>query len=393
MLTERVAFRPLRDAAPATTLVATFAVAFALEAVWRIAFGVDGRSADVLGGLNKTAVRGALDVRWITIVELVAGAGAARPRSRLLLGRTNIGLQMRAAAADIRTARALGVRADRVITFAFVLAGLLAGVVAMLLTASAPLVEPRSACTITIFALVGVVVGGMDNLVSATLGGFALGLANSLLGDILPADQRVFLPSFTFLLVIIVARAATGGAVPLALGGRRGARVSSRNAVAAMQLAGPVVLLLIVGLVGSTVSEARQQDFITALVQATIVIAIYVFVGNSGVLSFGHISFVAIGAFAAGIMTIPALVKPTLLPELCPFIADHAVSNIVSLLLAVGLGAVFALLVGAPLMRLAGLAAGIATFAVLEITHNVLRFWEKIGPGAKTLSWCPPRPT
>jgi branched-chain amino acid transport system permease protein len=40
-------------------------------------------------------------------------------------------------------------------------------------------------------------------------------------------------------------------------------------------------------------------------------------------------------------------------------------------------------------MRLSGLAAGIATLAVLEITHNVLRFWEKIGPGAKTLSLVP----
>jgi branched-chain amino acid transport system permease protein len=203
VLTERVAFRPLRDAAPATTLVATFAVAFALEAVWRIAFGVDGRSADVLGGLNKTAISGALDVRWITIVELVAGiallAGLA-----LLLNRTSVGLHMRAAAADIRTARSLGVRADRVITFAFVLAGVLAGVVAMLLTAAAPLVQPTFGLEVTIFALVGVVVGGMDNLVSATLGGFVMGVANSLLGDILPADLRVFLPSFTFLLVIIV---------------------------------------------------------------------------------------------------------------------------------------------------------------------------------------------
>jgi branched-chain amino acid transport system permease protein len=40
-------------------------------------------------------------------------------------------------------------------------------------------------------------------------------------------------------------------------------------------------------------------------------------------------------------------------------------------------------------MRLSGLAAGIATFAVLEITHNVLREWTKIGPGATTLSLIP----
>ena len=46
-------------------------------------------------------------------------------------------------------------------------------------------------------------------------------------------------------------------------------------------------------------------------------------------------------------------------------------------------------LVGLPLMRLSGLAAGIATFAVLEITHNVLRYYEKVGPGLNTFSSVP----
>ena len=40
-------------------------------------------------------------------------------------------------------------------------------------------------------------------------------------------------------------------------------------------------------------------------------------------------------------------------------------------------------------MRLSGLAAGIATFGVLEITHNVLRYYEKIGPGSNTFSSVP----
>ena len=58
-------------------------------------------------------------------------------------------------------------------------------------------------------------------------------------------------------------------------------------------------------------------------------------------------------------------------------------------MLATVVGGVFAFLVGLPLMRLSGLAAGIATFAVLEITHNLLREWTKIGPGATTLSLVP----
>src|SRR5918992_2637128 len=88
-------------------------------------------------------------------------------------------------------------------------------------------------------------------------------------------------------------------------------------------------------------------------------------------------------------MPTPATVKPTLMPELFPFLAESDIGNVPSLALAATLGALFAFLAGLPLMRLSGIAAGIATFAVLEITHNVLRFWEKIGPGAKTLSLVP----
>ena len=162
-----------------------------------------------------------------------------------------------------------------------------------------------------------------------------------------------------------------------------------RYASGAVELLVPAGLIVLVGVLGSFMSPGTEEDFITALVAVTIVIALHVFVGNSGVLSFGHISFVAVGAFAAGLMTIPADVKPTLMPELYPFLADHDMAGVPSLLLAAALGGLFAAFVGVPLMRLSGLAAGIATLAVLEITHNVLRFWEKIGPGAKTLSLVP----
>ena len=118
-----------------------------------------------------------------------------------------------------------------------------------------------------------------------------------------------------------------------------------------------------------------------------IVVALYVFVGNSGVVSFGHISFVAVGAWAAGVMTVPVESKPAIMPYLFPFLRDHTVGNIPSLLIAAARRRdLRARSLGLPLMRLSGLAAGIATFGVLEITHNVLRYWTKIGPGSNTFS-------
>jgi branched-chain amino acid transport system permease protein len=155
------------------------------------------------------------------------------------------------------------------------------------------------------------------------------------------------------------------------------------------QLAAPMVLVVAVGLFATTVSPSNEVYFMNALVSVAIVVAIYVFVGNSGVLSFGQISFVAVGAFAAGVMTVPLESKKGVLTTLFPLLRDHTIGDVPSLLLAAGLGGLFAFVVGLPLMRLSGLAAGIATFAVLEITHNVLQQWTKIGPGATTLSLVP----
>jgi branched-chain amino acid transport system permease protein len=85
----------------------------------------------------------------------------------------------------------------------------------------------------------------------------------------------------------------------------------------------------------------------------------------------------------------PASEKPAIMPNLVGFLRDTTVGNVPSLALAAAVGCVYALVVGLPLMRLSGLAAGIATFGVLEITHNVLRYWEKIGPGLNTFSAVP----
>ena len=146
---------------------------------------------------------GGVDVRKVTILAVVV-AIVALALLALLLGRTTIGLQMRAAATDFRTARLLGVKADRVIGAAVLLSAILAATVAVILTVQIPLVTPDFALKETIVVLVGVVVGGIDRLWTATLGGFAIGFATGVINGALPTDKTVFLPSVVFALVILV---------------------------------------------------------------------------------------------------------------------------------------------------------------------------------------------
>jgi branched-chain amino acid transport system permease protein len=161
-----------------------------------------------------------------------------------------------------------------------------------------------------------------------------------------------------------------------------------RTAVSAVQLAAPLLLVLAAALLGLG-AGSNQTYFVDALVNVAIVVGLYLFIGNSGVLSFGHISFFAVGAWTAGVLAVPSSEKPAIMPNLAHWLRSTTVSNVPSLALAAAAGAVLAVLVGLPLMRLSGLAAGIATFGVLEIVHNILRYYEKIGPGLNTFSSVP----
>ena len=205
-LMDGVVFRPLRTQSPAVMLVTTFAIAFLLQAVALILDvrdGTIGEPAVSVASLNEVVTVRGVDIRKVTILAVVV-AVVALGLLALLLGRTTIGLQMRAAATDFRTARLLGVKADRVIGTAVLLSGILAATVAVILTVQNPLVSPDFALKETIVVLVGVVVGGIDRLWTATLGGFAIGFATGVINGALPTDKTVFLPSAVFALVILV---------------------------------------------------------------------------------------------------------------------------------------------------------------------------------------------
>ena len=203
LLMDRLVFRPLRGHSPAVMLVATFAVAFVLQNVALIAFGSLGKTAGAFGQLQAPWDIFGVEIRKIAIVA-VATAAVCLALLQLLLTRTSVGLHMRAASMDFRTARMLGVRANRVITGAVLISGLLAGIAAVMLSVEQSQITSTFALPETIYVLMGVVVGGLNRPIPATLGGFSIGFAFGLLGGILPTNQSQYLPSFIFAAVIVV---------------------------------------------------------------------------------------------------------------------------------------------------------------------------------------------
>jgi len=203
LLMDRLVFRPLRGHSPAVMLVATFAIAFILQNVALIAFGSFGKTAGALAQLQAPWDIFGVQIRKIAIIA-VATAAVCLALLQFLLTRTSVGLHMRAASMDFRTARMLGVRANRVITGAVLISGLLAGVAAVMLSVEQTQITSTFALPETIYVLAGVVLGGLNRPIPATLGGFSIGFAYGLLGGILPTNQSQYLPSFVFAAVIVV---------------------------------------------------------------------------------------------------------------------------------------------------------------------------------------------
>lgn len=203
LLMELAVFSRMRNAGPATLLIASFGVSFLLQRVYELIFGNNVRSAPVANGLAQSVEVGGIRLQLLSVFTIIL-AIILLIALQLFLTRTSVGLQLKAAAADFRTARLIGISAGRVIALSFALSGILAAAVAFVMTTQAGAVGPTFGVRITVLALVGAVIGGIDKISGALAGGFLVGFASSLLTTWLPQGLGDFRDAYVYVLVIIV---------------------------------------------------------------------------------------------------------------------------------------------------------------------------------------------
>ncbi len=155
--------------------------------------------------------------------------------------------------------------------------------------------------------------------------------------------------------------------------GRRPAFVSlqMREALAgALFLAIPLLATALAFDLGAGV--APQRTLTLMMINMIAVIGIGVFSGNSGILSFGHVAFIGIGAYASGLLTLPLSTKAMVLPNLPPLLAGMQLEFVPALLVTLVLVGLIALIVGLPIVRMDGPSAVIGTLGILLIVHGVI---------------------
>ena len=124
-------------------------------------------------------------------------------------------------------------------------------------------------------------------------------------------------------------------------------------------------------------------------IQMTLVIGMSIFIGNSGVMSFGHVGFMAAGAYLSAWLTMPPVMKGMMTPWLPESIAGLELPFAVAAPLSGIAAALIALLTGAALMRLSGIAAAIGTFAFLLIVNILISNADGLTGGTSSLAGIP----
>lgn len=203
VLAERIAFRPVRNADLSAQLITSLAVATILQSAVSTAVDARAQSVQTPALFASSSGVGPLEIpnlEWLTLGLSALSIFALG----LLLYRTSIGLQMRAAAENFEMARLLGVRANRVIAVSFAISGALAAAVAVILVIQTGQVSPTMGLTPVLVGFVAVVIGGFGRLSGALIGGLILGALSSLLGAYLPAGLVPFRDAIVFAVPIAI---------------------------------------------------------------------------------------------------------------------------------------------------------------------------------------------
>lgn len=162
------------------------------------------------------------------------------------------------------------------------------------------------------------------------------------------------------------------------------------GAIRALAAAGAFVLLAVIAVYAPAVlDDYMVRVLIVMCINAILVTSLALGNGFTGVFSVGHVGFVAVGAYASGILSLPVAAKASLLPDLPRWLATWDLSFLPSTIIAGVICVMLAFLVGAPLMRLSGHFVSVATLGFLIIVNVVLINADDFTRGARTFTGVP----
>lgn len=364
LVTDRLVLRRLRHVDPHYVLIATFALMMVCTGVTKLIWGVDFFSVNPPPLLDQPLTPFGLYISSYQI--FVIGAGVlVYLLLELAIHRLWFGKLMQALAADPWMSGVLGLNVSFGVAISVMLSFLLAGLAGGLLLPNQSL-STGLGDSYMLYAFFAVIIGGLGNIRGAFIGSLVLGLVQSL--------NTVLLPSVPGLAVYIVLAGfllwKPNGLFPSvgthdesgdhhAAGGTHRARIPR----GVWQAAGAATIAVLATL-PLWMNAGPLYIVGTVLIQVVFALSWNILFGYTGLVSFGHAGFYAIGAYltALALKNLPGV----------PFLGVLAA--------AAALGALVAWIVGAlALRRMSGVFLAVLTVALAEALRLIIGFSSTLG--------------
>ena len=358
-LIERVAVRPLRDAPILMPLITTLGFGIFLENVAQFAFGPETQPFKTAVSHEPFSFGGTTVTVWelITMAVTVVSIGLLH----VFLHRTHFGTAVRAVAEDRRTAALMGLNVDRMILVTFCISSALGGVAGILSAALYNAVNPTMGSAAMMKAFAASVLGGMEVMSGAIVGGLILGVAESMGSVYISSAWRDAIALLALVFVLLFRPTGLMGHRRLEKMERASLNVLPLPPIPTLDLRRPalwafVALLLLLPLV---VTDAYARRIMTVmLVYGTLALSLNVVAGFAGIISLAHAAFFGFGAYASALLATKAG---------WPFSACFGS--------AVVLTGLFGMAFAAPVMRLRGHYVAMGTLGLGGIVSVVLLNW------------------
>ena len=197
---EKVAYKPLRSAPRMSIMISAIGVSYLLQNLATYLFTALPKGYPEIPILKKIYQFGDVSASLVTFLTPVVTIALVILLMQLI-NHTKMGMAMRAVSKDYDTAQIMGIKINTIISYTFVIGSLLAGIGSILYFTDRMTVYPYSGSLPGLRCFVAAVIGGIGSIPGAVVGGFILGMAETI---ITAAGYSTFSDAFTFLLLVIM---------------------------------------------------------------------------------------------------------------------------------------------------------------------------------------------
>lgn len=199
VITEKVAYKPLRGKGSLEVLITAIGVSYLLENVFLLIFGSAARTFPQImpkGTINL----GGISIKYITVITLVVTA-VCTAVLLFFINKTKLGKAMRAVSEDQGAAQLMGINVNTTVSLTFAIGSGLGAIAGVIYGCAYSLITPYIGLMLGIKAFIAAVLGGIGSVPGAMVGGLMLGVAESLTIAYISSD---FSDAVVFGILIIV---------------------------------------------------------------------------------------------------------------------------------------------------------------------------------------------